>query len=75
MLLQRWSNYVENGHGGNIELKKLVEEKGFDYVKKIFPVLHPRKLQCQIDDHIILDVNLGGRIPFRVENTDIMQIK
>ena len=36
MLLQRWSNYVENGHGGNIELKKLVEEKGFDYVKKYF---------------------------------------
>lgn len=33
MLLQRWSNYVTNGHGGNIELRTLINEKGFDYVK------------------------------------------
>ena len=33
MLLGRWRNYAENGHGGNKELKALVEEKGLDYVK------------------------------------------
>ena len=31
MLLQRWTNYIDNGHGGNIELKHLVDTKGFDY--------------------------------------------
>ena len=36
MLLGRWRNYAENGHGGNRELKALVEEKGLDYVKDNF---------------------------------------
>ena len=34
MLLSRWTSYVNNGHGGNAELRKLVKEKGFDYVKE-----------------------------------------
>lgn len=29
----RWSEYIFNGHGGNIDLKKLIKEKGFDYAK------------------------------------------
>lgn len=29
----RWKNYIDNGHGGDIDLEKLVAEKGFDYVK------------------------------------------
>ena len=36
MLLGRWRRYAENGHGGNKELKALVEEKGLDYVEKNF---------------------------------------
>lgn len=36
MLLGRWRRYAENGHGGNKELKALVEEKGLDYVKDNF---------------------------------------
>lgn len=36
MLLARWSAYANNGHGGNVELVKLVEQEGFDYVKKYF---------------------------------------
>ena len=55
MLLQRWSNYVENGHEGNIELKKLVEEKGFDYVKKYFQYSILENYNAKIDDHIILE--------------------
>lgn len=30
---QRWSDYVNTGHGGNIELRKLLKEKGSDYVR------------------------------------------
>lgn len=33
MLLQRWTNYVDNGHGGNKLLKSTVDELGFEYVK------------------------------------------
>lgn len=36
MLLGRWRNYAGNGHGGNKELKALVEEQGLDYVKNNF---------------------------------------
>lgn len=36
MLLARWNDYIKNGHGGNEELKKLVKEQGFDYIKKNF---------------------------------------
>ncbi len=36
MLLGRWSAYVENGHGGNQALIKLIENEGFDYVKNNF---------------------------------------
>ena len=28
---QRWSEYVKNGHGGNIELKKVLQNNGIDY--------------------------------------------
>ena len=30
----RWSEYADTGHGGNIELQKLLKENGSDYVKK-----------------------------------------
>lgn len=33
---QRWSNYISNGHGGDVELKELVEEKGFKYIEDNF---------------------------------------
>lgn len=36
MLLQRWKNYVSNGHGGNKDLLSLVAKKGFEYVKNNF---------------------------------------
>ena len=29
-----WSAYIQNGHGGDIDLKRLVVEKGFDYVRE-----------------------------------------
>lgn len=36
MILQRWSDYLSNGHGGDVELKNIVDEKGFEYIKKNF---------------------------------------
>jgi hypothetical protein len=36
MLWGRWTAYIENGHGGNIGLKEVVDKEGFDYVKQNF---------------------------------------
>lgn len=35
-LLQRWRAYADNGHGGNTELKKLVDAQGLEYVRQNF---------------------------------------
>ncbi len=55
MLLTRWSNYAENGHGGNVELKKLVSEKGLDYIKQNFQYSILENYNARVDDHVILD--------------------
>ena len=54
MLLQRWSAYIENGHGGNVELKKIVQEKGFDYVKNNFQYSVLENYNARMDDNYIL---------------------
>lgn len=55
MLLSRWTNYAENGHGGNVELKKLVLQKGFDYIKSNFQYSILENYNAKIDDHFILE--------------------
>lgn len=54
MLLQRWSNYVGNGHGGNIELKEIVNKKGFDYIKKHFTYTILENYNSRVEDTYIL---------------------
>lgn len=54
MLLQRWSNYVSNGHGGNIELKEVVDKNGFDYVKKYFTYTILENYNSRVEDNYIL---------------------
>ena len=54
MLLQRWSNYVNNGHGGNKELIKIVENNGFDYINKYFQYSILENYNAKVDDEIIL---------------------
>lgn len=54
MLLARWSAYSANGHGGNVELVKLVEQEGFDYVKKYFTYAILENYNAKVDDHVIL---------------------
>ena len=54
MLLQRWSNYVSNGHGGNKELLELVNREGFDYVKNHFQYSILENYNAKVDDERIL---------------------
>ncbi len=54
MLLNRWKSYVENGHGGNVELCYLVENEGFDYIKRNFEYSILENYNSKVDDHIIL---------------------
>lgn len=55
MLLSRWKNYIENGHGGNVWLKELVREKGFDYIKKNFQYTIIENFNAKVDDHYVLE--------------------
>jgi len=36
MLLDRWKQYIENGHGGNVKLKELISSRGIEYVRDNF---------------------------------------
>lgn len=51
MLLQRWQNYVNSGHGGNIEL----QDFSFDYIKKYFQYSILENYNSRVDKHIILE--------------------
>lgn len=55
MLLGRWQSYAENGHGGNRELKALVETQGLDYVKNNFRYSVLDIYKSTTDDKTILD--------------------
>jgi len=55
MLLQRWSNYIKNGHGGNIELKEVVESRGFDYIKENFEYSILENYNSRVDKKYILE--------------------
>ena len=55
MLLSRWKNYIENGHGGYVGLKELVKEKGFDYIKKNFQYTIIENFNAKVDDHYVLE--------------------
>lgn len=55
MLLSRWENYIKNGHGGNIELKTIVEQNGFDYIKTNFQYALLENYNSRVDDLYILE--------------------
>lgn len=54
MLLQRWSSYAADGHGGNIELRELVNQQGLDYVKENFQYSILENYNARMDDGYIL---------------------
>jgi len=50
----RWAQYSENGHGGNIELKKIIEEQGINYAQNFqFSILEIRSTMT--DDAEIIE--------------------
>ncbi len=55
MILQRWRDYLNNGHGGDVELKKIVEEKGFEYVKENFRYSILEIFDSKTDSDFILE--------------------
>jgi hypothetical protein len=54
MLLTRWRSYIKNGHGGNTDLVAIVNEKGFDYIKKNFQYSILENYNSKVEDSIIL---------------------
>ena len=54
MLLQRWKEYVKNGHGGNKELRILVDKRGFNYIKDNFQYSIIENFNARVDDARIL---------------------
>lgn len=55
MLLQRWTNYVNDGHGGNKLLKGVVDDLGMDYVMQNFQYAILENYNARVDKHIILE--------------------
>lgn len=54
MLLQRWSQYAADGHGGNKKLKELVEYEKISYVENNFQYSILENYNGRIDDKIVL---------------------
>lgn len=55
MILGRWESYIRNGHWSNVELKKLVEDKWFDYIKTNFRYSILDIYKARTDDKIIIN--------------------
>ncbi|WP_338631727.1 peptide deformylase [Clostridium baratii] len=55
MLLQRWTAYIYNGHGGNKELVELVKKEGFDYIKDNFQYSILENYNAKVSDNVILE--------------------
>src|SRR3989344_2584191 len=51
MLLGRWQNYIKNGHGGNMDFKKL----GFEYIKNNFQYSILDIYKSKVDDAVIIN--------------------
>lgn len=52
-LLSRWKSYIENGHGGNVALKALIE-KDSDYAKKYYQFSILENYNARVSDEYVL---------------------
>ena len=66
MLLQRWQSYVDNGHGGNKELRILVEKQGLNYVKENFQYSVLENYNGKIDDKFVLKRESWWKRSFKI---------
>lgn len=56
MLLQRWKDYIANGHGKNKELIKIIEENdGINYARDNFQYSILENYNAKIDDSVIIE--------------------
>ena len=53
MLLQRWSQYAADGHGGNKKLEELVKDEGIGYVENNFQYSILENYNGRVDDDIV----------------------
>lgn len=53
MLLKRWKDYLETGHGGNKELIKLVEAEGIEYIEKHFQYSILENYNAKVEDDFV----------------------
>lgn len=55
MLLSRWLSYIDNGHGGNKELREIYDdlERGFEYIKNNFQYTILENYNQRVDDGYI----------------------
>ena len=54
MLLHRWTNYIDTGHGGNEKLVALHKKEGFDYIKEHFQYSILENFNQGTDDSVII---------------------
>jgi len=55
MLLQRWTSYVNDGHGGNKLLKEVVDGLGLAYVAQNFQYSILENYNARVDKRIIIE--------------------
>lgn len=55
MILQRWNDYLDNGHGGDKKLKELVKSKSIDYIRDNFNYSILQIFNSNTDDDFILE--------------------
>lgn len=55
MLLARWSEYVKDGHGGNVELERIVKQNGLEYVRENFQYSILENFNGRVNANIVLD--------------------
>lgn len=53
MLLKRWKDYLETGHGGNEKLIELVEAEGIEYIEKYFQYSILENYNAKVDDDFV----------------------
>ena len=54
MLLKRWKDYLETGHGGNEKLIKLVETEGIKYIEDHFQYSILENYNAKVKDDFVL---------------------
>lgn len=55
MLLDRWENYISNGHGNNAELIEVIKLNGIEYAKQNFQFSILENYNSRIDSRVIIE--------------------